>query len=485
MVFEYKGTDYEFPDDMDDEQALKLIKQDLGEDQTPQPEPTLAQPEPDKYTKDWLGPQIEKRKQEGYEALQKGDMSAGLTAPIKMLGDIAGTATGTVSRAFEPVTKPIGKALAQITPEPIKRGLGKAVEFGAEQYKKLVPEESRELVGSMGNIVGAATLANPLRSEVSTLLRGAAGETGQKLESVGKSLLTSGMKIKDKTATIAGGTPQAGVEKIVNDISKYNIESKSGGFSGIAEKAQNRIDLERQKAQSAISNYSKANPGDVVDVDNTFLKFMDDLENGREPTIFTSETQASDFAAKIHDALSKRGLVGDIPVSKLPEVKKAIDEGLDLFKKGSKNIGADPLPAKVGELAYLRLTKELESKVPEIRESNQAIHDLINVKTAANDAVKRIGNKNKISLSDMAFMLGGAPALAAIGVPATMTGVAPIVAGGIVAKKALSSGRGASMALGAGKTLSKIGEQPFKSKQKVKLAQPITKPEDFLIGKNR
>lgn len=471
--------DFDFPDDATEQEIDDIVNAEFS-----QPEPTLAQPEPDKYTKDWIGPQIEKRKQEGYEAFQKGDMSAGLTAPIKMLGDIAGTATGTVSRAFEPVTKPIGKALAQITPEPIKRGLGKAVEFGAEQYKKLVPEESRDLVGSMGNIAGAATLANPLKGEIPKLARGAARETGEKLESAGKSLLASGMKIKDKTAAIAGGTPQAGVEKIVNDISKYNVESKTGGFNGIAEKAQSRIDLERQKSQNAMLNYSKNNPGDIVDVDNTFLKFMDDLENGKEPTIFTNETQASDFAARIHDALSKRGLTGNVPVERLPEVKRTIDEGLDLFKKGSKNIGVDPLPAKVGELAYLRLTKELEDKIPEIRESNQAIHDLINVKTAANEAVKRVGNKNKISLSDMALMLGGAPALAAVGVPATMTGVAPLVAGGLVAKKALSSGRGASMALGAGKTLSRIGEEkPFKSKQKVKLAQPITKPEDYLIGK--
>ena len=36
---------------------------------------------------------------------------------------------------------------------------------------------------------------------------------------------------------------------------------------------------------------------------------------------------------------------------------------------------------------------------------------------------------------------------------------------------------------GVGVVLAQNQEKPFKSKQKVKLAQPITKPEDYLIGK--
>lgn len=274
---------------------------------------------------------------------------------------------------------------------------------------------------------------------------------GQGIENTGKSALQKEMKIKDVTAKLAGPNVDAGVQKIVDDISKYNVQSTKGGVKGIAENAQKAIDGKMSLTDKAIKDFAAKNPTASVNVDDTFLKLMDDLQKGNEPTIFTTEEQASEFAGKIHDALGKRNLTGTQPISKLPEIKRTIDEGLDLFKKGKYGVETDPLPKKVGEISYLRLKKELESYVPEVKESNQAVHDLINVKTAALEASKRIGNKNNIGLADLATLLGGGPALHSMGVPASVSSVAPIIAATIMAKKMASGGRLPSALISIGK----------------------------------
>jgi hypothetical protein len=274
--------------------------------------------------------------------------------------------------------------------------------------------------------------------------------TGKALEGAGKSIIARDAKIRDSIAKLAGKNPLKGVQKITDDISKYDVESVRGGFKGIAEKAQKRINSEMNRAEDAISSFSKKNPTATVDVDKTILELADDITKGKEKSIFLNEDKAAEIALSIGDALNRRKLDGIQPVSKLPEIKRTIDEGMNLFKKGSKSIEIDPLPSKIGELSYLRLNKELGDRIPEVITANKAVHDLITVKEAMEQAQKLAGNRNVLGITDLALIFGGPSLAHNVGLPAMAAGAPGAMLAG---KKIVGDARGASALIKTGKIL--------------------------------
>lgn len=275
------------------------------------------------------------------------------------------------------------------------------------------------------------------------------------LKVAGESVLKSQMKPKDVTSLLAGKNVEEGVNKLVKNISKYNVESPVGGFSGISKKASRKITENIDMADNAIKNALKNTPDASVNIDDTFLQFMDDLKSGRINDVFGDEEQAEKIASNIYNGLELRGLTGEQSIDKIPEIKKVITKyGGGLFKKGKYNIAADPLKNQVGELSYLRLTKELEGKVPEIKKFNDAAHDLIIIRKASDEAAKRIGNRDKIGLTDWMLLFGGPTAASQLGLSQAAAGA---IQGSIfIGKKALGSGRGPSASLQLSKALETI-----------------------------
>jgi hypothetical protein len=278
-------------------------------------------------------------------------------------------------------------------------------------------------------------------------------KTGDITEGLGKKSLRSGMKIKDPTAKLAGINTEAGVQKIVNDVAKFKIESKTGGFKGMVNNAQKQIDTRMKKSAQAITNFTKKDPIAGVNVTDALKELEDDIRNGRVASIFTGEDNAADFVKEINKSLTKRNLHGYQLIKTLPEINKKMRQGMDLFSKGKFGINDAPMKELVGDLAYLKLLDKIGDRLPEVRKAGQEIHDLINVKTAALEATKRVGNRNDISLSEVLLLLGGGPALQSMGVPTNASFIVPAVAAGIVTKKALGSGRGASTLITAGRGL--------------------------------
>jgi len=368
-----------------------------------------------------------------------GTMAAQLneSLPYRAIGKVAEPIIGAVSKAMPGTTAALGT-------------LGKF-------YNKNAPESVKNIAGSIGDVSQMVPGVGALGKAIPKTAGFAAEKTGKSLTGMGKSVISSDAKIRDSVAKLAGKTPLEGVKKITDDIAKYEVESATGGFSGISTKAQKRINQEMQRGEQAISDFAAKNPGAAVDVDYTFLQLADDLAGGKEKSIFLNEDKAADLAIQIHSSLEKRGLTGLQPVSKLPEIKKAIDDGMNLFKKGSQQIELDPLPSKVGELSYLRLKNELEQHVPEIAESNKAVHDLITVKTAMEAAQKLAGNRNKLGITDLALIFGGPSLAANMGVSggAMLAGIPGVALAG---KKLAGDARGASAMIKSGRGFQKIGK---------------------------
>lgn len=376
----------------------------------------------------------------------------------------------------------VKQAEAKLADKFAKSSVGKSLgamfqKYG--EYKESLPEASQANLNASESGVNALLTLGGMGAQVSksagvTLGKSVptklAEKSGKVVENIGKQAIARDAKISNSIANLAGRNPKEGVQRIINDVSKYKVESPTGGFDGIANKAQKVIDIEKAKAEKAIEMFSKKNPSAVVDVDNSVLKFADDLEKGVEPNIFMTEDRASDIALNIHTALEKRGLTGIQPVSKLPEIKRTIDQGMDLFSKGSHHIELDPLPKKVGELYYGRLKQELESFVPEIASSNKAVYDLLNVKEAMQAASKLAGNRNHIGITDLGVVFGLPAAAHSLGFTPTATGLSYLTGLSLVAKKAAGDARGASALVKTGRTIKDIAASTEKLPAPVRTA---------------
>lgn len=89
MIFEYKGTEYEFPDDMPDDEALRLIRIEEGESDTAQ------QPQPEPVQQKLGGYWTEDLPNAGKQIIDATMQKAGRIEAPTVLGTAAQRATGT------------------------------------------------------------------------------------------------------------------------------------------------------------------------------------------------------------------------------------------------------------------------------------------------------------------------------------------------------------------------------------------------------
>lgn len=324
--------------------------------------------------------------------------------------------------------------------------------FSGEEMEGTFGKTGGKIVAEAGNV--AADVSNVIPFDAVGKLATTVGMKGVK---AGTSLLKSGAKIKDVTAIKSGRNVMEGAQKIVDDIAKYGVQSTKGGFEGIAKNARKKIDAALSAADDAVQKAAQAAPDTKVDVDEVFTNFMDELQQGKVASVFGWEYAGAEMAGNIQKALELRGLAGAQPISKLPEIKKAINNGMQLFKKGAQHVADETKLNQIGDLSYLKMKEALESVVPEVAKYNKEAHELINVENAAQEAVKRIGNRDKIGLTDWMLLLGGPTAGGVAGHMGAGT-VAGATGAGLILKKALSGGRGASALVSLGKAAKKVAK---------------------------
>lgn len=409
--------------------------------------------------------------------------------PVGTAGDIVGTGVATGAMTLNDLLGGLpGKGikgvagLASKIPGAKDAGgtlldmLTKATEW----YENLPPEDKANL-GAAVDLTEAFGLV-PAKAGAKQAAKAAVGLPkatdkvlslpGEALESVGKSAMRGGLKIKDVTARKAAKNIEQGAKKIVDDIAKYKVQSTTGGFKGISKNAAKEIEKAKSIADNIITK-SKIDPNKTVDIDGVFLQFMDDLEKGAVDAVGIDEIDnAIKHADNIYEALNKyAGISGSVPIDVANEAKKAIGRGA--FKKGAPNIADDPVKNKVKELLNLRIRDAIETHVPEIRQQNQKIHDLINVRLAADEAAKRMQNWNMLTMTDLILGGAGGGAAAISKSPETALGTAALM----LTNRILRGGKGASAAISAGQALkSPIGKAGAAGKAAMNLVGIGKKP---------
>ena len=476
-------------------------------------QPQLTQSEPEKYTRQWIEQQIPKRRQEAFDAFQAGSNDL-LTPAIKMAGDIAGTATGTVSRAFEPVTKPIGKALASITPEPIKKGLASAVQFGAEQYKKLVPEESRELVGAVGNIAGAATLANPFKSEIAALGNKAVSTP---LETAGKALQIPD-KLAGKLAQETSGVSEEALRMATSKSGRESLKTFAGKQYEIGENLVDAIDNAWDVIPKSAEIKATLQSVPYVNINPLLSKLRTAVPSAHTAEMKGVIEKLNQKADELSELAVKYGDTGNVPADKLFEYRQELDNviGDAWGKESGKYVSALKETRKDIKDALIQTAKgtEYETQMQDVAKKLDALDKIKQVvgKTSdtrearAESIVRNINNlgkeKKREWLKDFENVFGGdylnQAKMAQLAEQMGNEGKGSLLPRWTTGRSALAKGTGlafgspriasqvtlpTTQAVGSvGKKIESLA-QPFKSKQKVKLAQPITKPDEYIIGK--
>jgi hypothetical protein len=400
-------------------------------------------------------------------ALRMGGQIAGnvVDIPFTGAGQLATMAGKMVPQGVKDTgKKAAGGLLGLMQPEKLKDLVNALVspeerKALVEGYKKL-PESAKLDINSAANIAGVLPVGKGAKVSTETLselvskinlpqvVEKVVTAPGAVIENVGKSALRSGMKIKDVTAKKVSKNVTTGAQKIIDDIAKYKVQSTIGGFSGISKNAQKEINAAKSAADNIIEVAAK-DPTKNIDIDKVMLEFIDDIELGKIDAIQFDEIDKSvQTVYDLSDAIKKyKAVSGSVPLDVANDIKRSLGRGA--FKKGAPSISDDATKMKVKELLDLRFRDEIQTQVPEIAQHNKKIHELINVKAAADEADKRMKNWNVLTMTDLVLGGAGGGAAAIANSPETAIGTAALM----LSNRLLRGGKGASAAISAGQAL--------------------------------
>jgi len=272
---------------------------------------------------------------------------------------------------------------------------------------------------------------------------------GEGVVGVGKSFVESGAKFTKPFTKHAGRSHKEGTQKFLDDIVKYNLESPLTGFDGSSKKAQKLINSKMNESKNILSNFNKNNPDVKIDVDEVALRLIDDLENGLVKDMPSRDIKRARKVVfeELEEIAEFNKLSGELNVISANKMKQEVSK--NLFKKGAPNISEDPAQKKILELLSLRIRDEIGEVVPAHKVLGREVHELINVRGALDDAAQRIGKNNKL---DIPSLIAGASTVPAYAINPNL---AVGIGAGILGRKILGGGRGASAIIKAGKGIAK------------------------------
>lgn len=432
-------------------------------DEETQPEPTLAQPEPEK--KGILGTLGEAGKK---SLAFVGDV---LSASSRALGTLrTNPETGEKyefknkeSNLLRPEIEKTKKAVEQSTPMSQEDYLDQAMITGT--MPTFTPEMQKETAKGLTEFVGSS-LADPL-SYIGAPIKGA----GMALKKAGKIIEAPILAKGNKSILKKEG-------KTASEMAETALKENVGGsLNRTINKIDEKFEVVENNIQNILNKSVKENPNLKVNVDDAADYLVWKLENGQVKNAHGMTPEVINEIKKLKNENATYGYTGSIPVDKANELKRIV--GKKAFKSG-----VPTSDTKAKELAYdlldLELKDEIANIVPAIKAQNAEYKKLIPIQQMAK-------NRRFVSEGNEPIRLKTTIAAATQNWPLVIADLAST--SGHVAQGAYNVGKPlAKTSLTAGLPLTAAQQtinQPFKSKQKVKLAQPITKPEDFLIGKNR
>lgn len=282
---------------------------------------------------------------------------------------------------------------------------------------------------------------------------------GKKIREKGTDFLGGEMKIKDTLAKRGyGKTIDVKKRNILDNISKYDLESMTGDFSKMASKADNMAIQKVQKADDIIAEIAQSpNAPRGSFVDNVLSEGIDFAETAGA---LGKKDQARNIIQSIVDDAVAEGMTGETGINKLIEFKRNLDPDGNLFKLGPAANDADNIDRAIRKHLYQRAVATINDIAPEAGKLNKEAKELWDIANVGSDAASRTTNRYAMSLTDRMAGIGagvGAAGAMATKNPEIAVGTLAAGAAGIGAKHALSQGRGASGIIRVGKSAEALG----------------------------
>lgn len=484
MEYEYKGTVYEFPDDMDDKKALELIRIDQGEIKKPSKQPKLKSIG---STRSFEQLPYKERVQQRADELALRSLSSTQRDP------------GIINRALAParqftgtMTAHLNEALPYRLPGMIEKAIPGKVKTVAETLAKATPGLNALYTAKVAKEKAIPAVAGKVAEKTEALpekLKNIAGigmDVAQMIpaagigKEVGAKTVQSGLKKGASVADDLAGRIQGTKVKILSPefkkgaanklYTKYNV---FGTAKQVQKKWKQKITDTYSKVRQKIEKSDTA-----LDPDN--YTFVNDIFEQAEKTAVkygkspTGTIAVKKELSKLRDIFDEAYPDGKIDLVTAQLEKQVTGKKGDwLAKSGQISGNANAtISSQAHNTLYDALKKVVENKgSPGIRELNKQLSEMIPMERAASKQVLVADRKNIIPIDDY---IGGL----AVATSAASGNLLPaLVAGANVATKSHLVAKGL---YGAGKGMKKIRNVGSK-----KISLPSGKNVKSIVGNQK
>ena len=289
---------------------------------------------------------------------------------------------------------------------------------------------------------------------------------GSATESTGKTWLQSDLKIPKTLAKRVDSNVRIAKKRIVNTLSKYDLESATGNFDTLSDRAKALWLKKSGEADALVKAYVTNNPGDKVSVVDLYSSVRDKLMGPNSPLADDELAGVDALLNKIIEGQTQRGLIPDdgmVDAWQLVEIKRSLKKGKDLFKRAKGQVAADPFKVDVYRAAFDDVIDRIDQMVPDARALNLEARDIHFVQDAADEAASRMANRSEGPGRGMGGIIGGGGVTAAAGIgylsqsPEAVIGTLVLTGGLLTLRRAGMQGRAGSALLKTGKIAKRSG----------------------------
>ena len=420
MIYDYKGTEYEFPDGIDDNEAMKRILADQNEPvvTTPQDTRTDAQFIKDTVTpkNTWLG-RLTGKSNESFDAndarIKAGDnpITSTVRAVTEGITNVPRTAP-VLNKVYDKADEIVSSAIMGLTDAAdqndnkdapfINRPIVSLLKGGAGAlYNKAkgLPQPAKDAIVTGVNLLdfipGTGAVA-----KIPGKVADATEATGEGILKLGKLVKKSETKIPSSVAKSAyGKTLLEKADGIIETMSEFGLTEGDNVASSIIghSKVQERVDA----VENIVRNIAQsADAPQVVPIHAALkgLKVKELSNTGGRP-------EARNALKKIIMDMVEDGHDQPVGIEQLIEAKKNLNRTGDLFSNGPSTpeaLASRELRRKM----YLNLTDAIGEISPEAKALNVEVKRLLDATAALDAAAYREGNKDIFGLTD--HIIGGA-----------------------------------------------------------------------------
>lgn len=318
----------------------------------------------------------------GQTAIRAAKKTPVIAEAVDVLGPLFGGAGKNLAKATNWILGGVPKRLLDVYGPELKHAMGSLYNTWSN-----MPQEDKDNWGAFLDSLAIYPIAKTLQ-----LSRKAGSGVGKALEKTGKKLLTKQLKPREELLRkVPGSNRLEQGRKLAGDIIDVQTARlpKSAAQSATGfEKMANRANYIANKAwKKADDIFMKNHADQEIDLSKAFQEAQNyaySLQPGGP------KERAIKIYNKILDGYSKEGFAGVKKVKDAIKLKKRLQEGMEIYKKGPNITPTEAIDIQIRKTISNALIRQLDEVNPRAGFLNRMARDMFNVKDAAMNAAYNI-----------------------------------------------------------------------------------------------